>query len=74
MPGEVGPVVALALNPPPPLTIIIWLTSIAPTAGNQQLFQSDSRVFRFTHRADLSVKMNSSILVLITSNEIGFTK
>ena len=74
MPGDVGPVVELALNPPPPLTIIIWLTSIAPTAGNPQLFQSDSRVFRFTHRAHLSVKMNSSILVLITSNEIGFTK
>jgi len=35
---------------------------------------SSSKVFRFTHRAYLSVKMKSSIFVLITSNEIGFTK
>src|SRR5207247_10442298 len=30
MPGESGPVVALAPNPPPPLTTIIWLMSMAP--------------------------------------------
>ena len=32
------------------------------------------RCFDFSHLGYLSVKMNSSILVLITSNEIGFTK
>ena len=42
-----------------------------------RLFRKSLRficVFRFTHLGYFSVKMNSSILVLITSNEIGFTK
>src|SRR6266498_1809466 len=74
-PGESGPVVALAPNPPPPLTMIIWLLSIAarmPSIVNSFPAETDApvenaaptllRILRSLNRSNFSDQLSKKVL------------